>query len=102
MSYKNLDIWKMANELVIDIHQMTLTLPKFEQFEVVQQIRRSSKTVKSTIVEGYGRRYYKADFIKFIIYPLASNESHQPPGSHLLDPASEYVAAIDHSPESGM
>lgn len=63
----------MARELSVEIHEMTFTLPKFEQFEEAQQIRRSSKSVRSTIVEGYGRRYYKADFVKVIIYPLASN-----------------------------
>ena len=30
------------------------------------------KSVKANIVEGYGRRYYKNDFIRFIIYALAS------------------------------
>ena len=74
MSYKNLEIWKMSREVVIEIHKMSLSLPKFEQFEEAQQIRRSSKGVKSCIVEGYGRRRYKADFIKFIIYSLASND----------------------------
>jgi four helix bundle protein len=74
MSYKNLEIWKISREVVIEIHKMSLGLPKFEQFEEAQQIRRSSKGVKSCIVEGYGRRRYKADFIKFIIYSLASND----------------------------
>ena len=74
MSYKKLDIWQLAREMVIDIHKMSLTLPKFEQFEEAQQIRRSSKTVKSCIVEGYGRRRYKADFIKFLIYSISSND----------------------------
>jgi len=53
---------------------MTLKLPKFEQFEEAQQIRRSIKTVRSCIVEGYGRRRYKADFIKFLVYALSSND----------------------------
>ena len=74
MSYKNLKVWKLARELVNEIHQISLALPKFEQFEEGQQIRRSSKTVKSCIVEGYGRRRYKADFIRFIIYSLSSND----------------------------
>src|SRR5688500_2968268 len=73
MSYKNLEIWKLARELSIEIHEMTFTLPKFEQFEEAQQIRKSSKSVRSTIVEVYGRRYYKGDFVKFIVYALASN-----------------------------
>ncbi len=74
MSYKNLEIWKLARELTIEIHSMSLMLPKFEQFEEGQQIRRSSKTVRSCIVEGYGRRKYKPDFVKFLIYSLSSND----------------------------
>ena len=42
MSYKNLEIWQLARELVIDIHEMTLNkLPKFEMFEEGSQIHRS-------------------------------------------------------------
>jgi len=75
MSYKNLEISKLADELVVEVHQMTLTgLPKFEMFEVGSQIRRSIKSVKATIVEGYGRKIYKAEFIKFLVYALASND----------------------------
>ena len=75
MSYKKLQIWQLARELVIDIHRMALTkLPKFEMFEEGSQIRRSIKSVKSTIVEGYGRRRYKQEFIRFLIYAIASND----------------------------
>lgn len=74
MSYKNLEIWKLAKEQSIEIHAMTMELPKFEFFEEGQQVRKSSKTTRSTIVEGYGRRVYKADYIKFIIYALSSND----------------------------
>jgi four helix bundle protein len=63
-----------AREAVIEIHSMSIKLPGFEQYEEGQQIRRSIKSVKSTIVEGYGRRRYKAEFIKFLIYALASND----------------------------
>jgi len=52
---------------------MTLTkLPKFEMFEQGSQIRRAIKSVKSNIVEGYGRRRYKQDFVRFVDYALAS------------------------------
>jgi four helix bundle protein len=72
--YKKLRIWQLAHELVIDIHKMTIrNLPKHEMFEEGTQIRRSIKSVKSTIVEGYGRRSYKQEFIKFLTYAIASN-----------------------------
>ncbi|MFH1082282.1 MAG: four helix bundle protein [Pseudomonadota bacterium] len=75
MSYKNLEVWQLTRELVIDIHEMTLNkLPKFEMFEEGSQIRRSIKSVKSTIVEGYGRRRYKQEFIRFLCYAIASND----------------------------
>jgi four helix bundle protein len=71
MSYKNLEIWKLARELTIEIHKMTLNgLPKFEMFEEGSQIRKSSKSVRSTIVEGYGRRKYKQEFIRFLIFAI--------------------------------
>jgi four helix bundle protein len=75
MSYKKLEIWQIANELVIKIHSMTLhELPAFEMYEEGSQIRRSSKSVKSLIVEGFGRRAYKQDFLRFLINGIASND----------------------------
>ncbi|MEW5767258.1 MAG: four helix bundle protein [bacterium] len=67
-----MDIYKKAHKLAIEIHEMSLKLPKFEMYEEGSQIRRSSKSVKSTIVEGFGRRRYKAEFVKFLTYSLAS------------------------------
>ena len=73
MSYKKLEIWQHSKSLVVDIHKMTLAkLPKFEMYEEGSQIRRSIKSVKSNIVEGYGRRRYKQDFVRFLVYALAS------------------------------
>lgn len=74
MSYKKLEIWTLSRELVIEIHEMSLHLPKFELWEEGAQIRRSSKAVKACIVEGYGRRMYKQDWIKFLIYAMSSND----------------------------
>jgi hypothetical protein len=55
MNYKDLEIWKLSRELVIDIHKLSFELQKSEQYKEAQQIRRSMKSVKSNIVEGYGR-----------------------------------------------
>ncbi|TVP81498.1 MAG: four helix bundle protein [Puniceicoccaceae bacterium] len=73
MSYKDLQIWQISRELSVEIHQMTLKeLPRFEAYEEASQIRRSMKSVRSNIVEGYGRRRYKQDFIRFLTYAHAS------------------------------
>jgi four helix bundle protein len=65
MTYRDLDVWQLARESVIAIHKMTLTkIPKFEMFEEGSQVRRAIKSVKSNIVEGYGRRRYKHEFVR--------------------------------------
>jgi len=73
MGYKDLEIWKIAKELVVAIHLMTLNdLPKFEMFETGSQIRRSIKSVKSNIAEGYARRTYKLEFLHFLTIAFGS------------------------------
>jgi four helix bundle protein len=75
MSYKKLKIWDRAREVSIAIHKMTLIeLPKFEMYEEGGQIRRSSKSTRSNIVEGYGRRRYVMEYIRFLSFSIASND----------------------------
>ncbi len=71
-SYKDLNIYNLAFEYVIEVHDLSLKLPTYEMYEQGSQIRRSSKSVKDNIAEGYGRRRYKQDFIKFLVYAHAS------------------------------
>src|SRR5262245_33609171 len=72
-SYRDLEIYQMAHKLAVEIHRMTLKeLPKFELFEEATQIRRSSKSISTNIVEGFGRRRYKSDYLRFLVYAHAS------------------------------
>ncbi len=71
-SYKELEIYNLSYELALKVHAFSLTLPKYELYEEGAQVRRSSKGIVSCIVEGYGRRRYKADFVKFLTYSHAS------------------------------
>ena len=72
-SYKDLDIYTLALSLFYRTHHVSLRLPKYELYELGSQIRRSSDSVVTNIVEGYGRKRYKMDFIKFLTYSHASN-----------------------------
>ncbi len=71
-SYRDLEIYQEAYKLALEVHKVSLKLPKFELYEQGSQIRRASKSIKDNIVEGYGRRRYKQDFIKFLIYSQSS------------------------------
>lgn len=71
--YRDLEIWQMARELAVKVHHMTLeSLPKSEMHEEGSQIRRSAKSIRHNIVEGYGRRRCKMEFIKHLTYALGS------------------------------
>ena len=75
MSYRDLEVWKLAREAAVAVHRMTLQeLPKFELYEEASQIRRSVKSIRSNIVEGYGRRRYKQEFIRFLTFAHASGD----------------------------
>ena len=73
MSYRDLEIWRLARQVAIAVHRMTLqNLPKFEMYEEASQIRRSAKSISTNIVEGFGRRRYKQEFIRFLVFAHAS------------------------------
>ncbi len=73
MNYEDMELYKVAKQMAVELHQMTLVdLPKFEMYEQGSQIRRSSKSIVATFVEGYGRRRYPAEYIKFLTYAVAS------------------------------
>jgi four helix bundle protein len=72
-SYEDSEVYKLAKQLAVEIHHLTLEeLPKFEMYEEGSQIRRSSKSIVANFVEGYGRRTYQAEYLKFLTYALAS------------------------------
>ena len=73
-NYKELDVYNISFDLFIRTHQFTFKLPKHETYELGSQLRRSSDSVNSNIVEGYGRKKYKKDFIKFLVYSHSSND----------------------------
>jgi four helix bundle protein len=70
--YRDLEIYKISYALAIRVHKSSLKLPQFELYEQGSQIRRSTKSIKDTIAEGYGRRRYKAEFIRYLVYAQAS------------------------------
>ena len=73
MSYKDIEVWRLANDLVIEVHNLTINdLPKFEMYEVGSQLRRSIKSVKANIAEGYGRKRYQQEYIRFLVFAFGS------------------------------
>jgi four helix bundle protein len=73
MSYRELEVWQLAKDLTSEIHRMTMEdLPKIELYEEGSQLRRSIKSVRANLVEGYARKRYPLEFIRFATYALGS------------------------------
>lgn len=71
-SYRELEVYQSSYSLAIKVHRMTLTLPKYEMYEQGSQIRRSTKSIKDNISEGYGRKRYKNEFVRFLVFAHSS------------------------------
>lgn len=71
-SYRDLDVYQAAHGLGIECHGLSMQLPKHELYETGSQLRRASKSVSANIVEGYGRRRYKAEYVRFLVFAHAS------------------------------
>lgn len=72
--YKKLEIYKLAYELSVKVHKMTFELPKHEMYEEGSQVRRSSKSICSNIVEGYALRKYKNEYLHYLYRAYGSSE----------------------------
>jgi four helix bundle protein len=65
--YRDLKVYQMAYQLALDIHQVTKTFPKEEKYSLVDQIRRSSRSIPANLAEAWKKRRYEKMFISKII-----------------------------------
>jgi four helix bundle protein len=69
--FEDLDCYKLALDVMVNAHQVAKTFPAEEKYDLVQQLRRSSKSVSANIAEGYGRFHY-LDTLRFYAFARGS------------------------------
>lgn len=62
-SYKELHVYQNAMQAAMEIFELTKRFPREEKYSLVDQIRRSSRSVCANIAEAWRKRRYKAAFI---------------------------------------
>ena len=62
-SYKELDVYKLARQLSKEIFDATKKFPKEETYSLIDQVRRSSRSVGAQIAEARGKRRYEKHFV---------------------------------------
>jgi len=65
-SFEDLEVWKEARSLKKEIIELVKTFPPEEKFRLIDQIKRSSRSVGTQIAEGHGRRT-KPDELRFCV-----------------------------------
>lgn len=57
--FEDLEVWKKAHGLVMEIYHITRDFPKDEKFGLVSQMRRAAISVPANIAEGFKKRTLK-------------------------------------------
>lgn len=69
----DLQVYRKAYGLSLEIHHASFTLPRHEQYELAAQMRRASKSVCANLAEGFGKQSLsKAEFKRFLQMAIGS------------------------------
>ena len=72
-SFEDLDVFKRAYRISLDVHRASLRFPQIEQRALGDQIRRASKSICANIAEGFGKqRQSRAEFRRFVMMAMGS------------------------------
>lgn len=65
--YRDLKVYQLSYQLALDIHNISKTFPKEEKYSLIDQIRRSSRSIPANLAEAWKKRRYEKAFIAKII-----------------------------------
>jgi len=61
-NFKSMKVYRMAYDAAMEIFEVSKNFPKDEKYSLVDQMRRSSRSVCANIAEGYRKREYPKHF----------------------------------------
>jgi four helix bundle protein len=68
-------VFGRAYDVALDVHKISKSFPKDEQFELANQLRRSSKSICANLAEGRARQQgSSAEFRRFVLIALGSTD----------------------------
>ena len=77
-SYRDLEVWQKAMDLVVACYQITKKFPKNEVYGLINQLQRAAVSIPANIAEGRERQHSK-EFIQYLSIAygsLAELETH--------------------------
>ena len=70
-NFRDLDVWKLGMELIVEVYGLTKSFPKEEVYGLVSQMRRAAVSIASNIAEGFNR-YHNKEYRQFLFVSLGS------------------------------
>ena len=71
--FEELEVFKRAYKVSLEIHQISLTMPQVEQYGLAEQMRRASKSICANLAEGFGKQSLsKTEFKRFVKMGIGS------------------------------
>ncbi len=64
-SYRGLEVWQVAMDLVEEVYRLTPRLPEAEKYGLISQLRRAVTSIPANIAEGYGRTH-RGDYLRHL------------------------------------
>ena len=72
-SFEDLEVFRRAYQVSLEIHKESLQFPKIEQFAMADQVRRASKSICANIAEGFAKqRRSSAEYRRYLLMAIGS------------------------------
>ncbi len=84
-SFRDLIVYQKSRQLQQEIFKLTRLFPKEEMYSLIDQIRRSSRSIGANISEAWGKRRYEKHFIS----KLTDSDGEQMETQHWVETALE-------------
>lgn len=71
--FEDFEVYKRAYRISLEIHNVTLKFPRYEQYGMGDQMRRASKSICSNFAEGFAKQSFsKLEFKKYLFIGIGS------------------------------
>jgi four helix bundle protein len=75
-SYRDLIVWQLGMDLVVETYRLTTMLPKTETYGLKSQMQRAAVSVVANIAEGHGRDH-RGDYLRMLSIAKGSLTEHE-------------------------
>jgi four helix bundle protein len=74
-SFEDLEVFKRAYVLSLEIHKRSIEFLKVEQYGLGDQIRKASKSICANLAEGFAKqRYSSQEFKRYVMIAVGSSD----------------------------